>query len=72
LYDLDADIEEKHDVAAKHPDIVARLMKLVEKGREDLGDYDRIGKGARFFDEGPKRPATKKWIKADEPLAAEQ
>ena len=72
LYDLDADIEEKHDVAAEHPDIVARLMKLVEKAREDLGDYDRIGKGARFFDDGPKRPGTKKWIRAKKPPAAKK
>ena len=50
LYDLDADIEEKRDVATGHPDVVERLMKWVEQAREDLGDYDRIGKGARFFD----------------------
>ena len=50
LYDLDADIGEKHDVAAGHPDVVERLMDVVEEARRDLGDYDRIGKGARFFD----------------------
>ncbi len=53
LYDLDADISEKHDVADKHPEIVAKLMKLVEKAREDLGDYNRVGKGARFFEPNP-------------------
>ncbi|GAJ02484.1 unnamed protein product, partial [marine sediment metagenome] len=63
LYDLEADIEEKHDIADKHPDIVARLMKLVEKAREDLGDYDRIGRGVRFFDAGPARPDMNNWKK---------
>ena len=51
LYDLEADVAEKHDVAEKNPDVVADLMKLVEQARADLGDYDRIGAGARFFDE---------------------
>ena len=57
LYDLDNDISEKYDVADKHPEIVARMMKLVEKARADLGDYNRVGKGARFFDPNP--PATR-------------
>ena len=59
LFDLDADIGEKRNVAAKNADVVKRLMKLVDKAREDLGDYDRVGKGARFFDDGPKRPDMK-------------
>ncbi len=29
LYDLEADVGEAHDVAAQHPDVVARLMALV-------------------------------------------
>ena len=53
LYDLTADIAEKRDVAAQHPDVVAELMKLVESARSDLGDHDRIGKGCRFFDGEP-------------------
>ncbi|HUS90242.1 MAG TPA: sulfatase [Phycisphaerae bacterium] len=56
LYDLKADVGEKRDVAAEHPEVVAALMKLVEKARADLGDHDRIGKGARFFD-GPPPPS---------------
>lgn len=63
LFDLDDDISETKDVAAQHPEVVKRLMKLVEKARSDLGDYDRIGKGARFFDPGPHRPESAKWIK---------
>ncbi len=57
LFDLEKDIGEKHDVAAKNPKIVAKMMKLVEKAREDLGDYNRVGKGARFFEPNP--PATR-------------
>jgi len=57
LYDLEKDIGEKHDVAGKHPEIVAQMMKLVEKARGDLGDYNRVGKGARFFE--PNRPTTR-------------
>ena len=57
LYDLQADPAEAHDVAAANPDVVVELMKLVEKAQADLGDYNRVGKGARFFD-GP-RPTTR-------------
>jgi len=51
LFDLEADVAEQHNVAGRHPDVVGRLMKLVEKARDELGDHDRIGKGARFFDQ---------------------
>lgn len=63
LYNLDADIEEKNDLAEENPHIVERLMKLAEKAREELGDYDRIGKAARFFDPGPPRPDMNNWKK---------
>ena len=53
LYNLETDIEERYDLAGQHPEIVGRLMKLIERAREDLGDYDKVGKGARFFD-GPR------------------
>lgn len=56
LFDLDADIGETTDVAVEHPDVVKRLLALAEKARKDIGDHDRIGTGARFFDDGPKRP----------------
>jgi arylsulfatase len=38
LYDLDSDIGETTDVAATHPDIVARLDALAESARAALGD----------------------------------
>ena len=61
LHDLEADIGEARDVAGENPEVVARLMKLIESARVDLGDYDRVGRGARFFDEGPKRPDMGFW-----------
>jgi arylsulfatase A len=49
LYDLVADIGEATDVAAAHPDVVARLQAMAEKAREDLGDSltNRTGRGVR-------------------------
>jgi arylsulfatase A len=49
LYDLLTDEGEKHDVAARHPDVVKRLSALAEQAREDMGDAltGRIGKGTR-------------------------
>ena len=60
LYDLEADIGETTNVANKHPEIVRKLMGLIEQGRKDIGDYNRIGEGARFFDAAPKRPDIQK------------
>ena len=56
LYDMRTDPGEVVNVADANPQVVARLMELVEQGRETLGDYDRIGSDARFFDEGEHRP----------------
>lgn len=61
LYNLDSDIAESNDVAAEHPEIVRQLTELAESARGELGDYNRIGRGARFFDPDPKRPAAKRW-----------
>jgi arylsulfatase A-like enzyme len=38
LFNLDDDHGEKTNVAADHPQIVARMLKLVESARVDLGD----------------------------------
>jgi len=38
LYNLEKDISEQNNVAEKHPDVVKKLLKYAQKGREDLGD----------------------------------
>ena len=50
LYNLKDDIGETRNVAAEHPEIVAKLMKLIEQGRKDLGDRDLKGRGRRSCD----------------------
>lgn len=49
LYDLDADLGEKKDLAAANPAVVQRLMAVVERARVDLGDdlTKRPGKNRR-------------------------
>lgn len=49
LYDLQADIGEKTDVASSHPTIVQQLLAHAEKARADLGDSltQRKGGGVR-------------------------
>jgi arylsulfatase A-like enzyme len=49
LYDLDADLGEKNNLAAAQPEVVQRLMAVVEQAREDMGDdlTKRPGKNRR-------------------------
>ena len=49
LFNLNDDVGETTDVAAEHPDVVERLLKLVEAARADLGDSltKRTGRGVR-------------------------
>ncbi len=47
LFNLVQDIHEDNNVADAHPEVVARLLALAEKAREELGDGDRPGKGQR-------------------------
>ncbi|MEL6110660.1 MAG: sulfatase-like hydrolase/transferase, partial [Planctomycetota bacterium] len=63
LVDLSADLGETTNVAQDHPQVVRNLMGLADSMREDLGDYDRVGKNMRFFDpleRRPKRPPVPK------------
>ena len=49
LYDLENDISEKKNIADKYPEVVARLKKLADIMREDLGDshLNMTGSGRR-------------------------
>jgi len=47
LFDVRTDPGETHEVAAQHPEVVARLLALAEKAREDLGDGARAGRNQR-------------------------
>lgn len=47
LYHLDSDIGEATNVAAKHPDEVARLQALAETMKADLGDKTKDAPGVR-------------------------
>ncbi|MGI9243826.1 MAG: sulfatase family protein [Verrucomicrobiales bacterium] len=55
LYNLRDDIGETTDLAAEHPEKLAELLELAEWARTDIGDHDRLGKNARFFDDDPDR-----------------
>jgi arylsulfatase A len=47
LFNVRDDVVETQEVSAAHPDIVARLTKLADAAREELGDNDHPGKGQR-------------------------
>ncbi len=61
LYNLANDPSERRNVAWQHPEIVDELTMLADTARSEIGDYDRIGSGARFYDSGELRPEVKKW-----------
>ncbi len=44
------------------------LTKLIEEGRKELGDNNRIGQGARFFDDASKTKRIdeyNKWLESE-------
>ena len=57
LFDLELDPSEQSNLAAAHPDVVESLMKRIEWAREELGDLDKVGTGARLFDKEERRLA---------------
>lgn len=56
LVDLETDLEETINVASQNHSVVERLLALTESMRDDLGDYDRVGKNMRFSDPLDSRP----------------
>jgi len=56
LYNLKTDVSETRDVSDQHPNVVEKLIQFAEHARTDIGDVDRVGKNARFFDDDPVRP----------------
>ena len=53
LFNLNNDKEEQYNLAEQHPEKVKELLVLIEEGRNELGDHDLIGNGARFYDDSP-------------------
>ena len=53
LFNLKNDKEEQYNLAEQHPEKVKELLVLIEEGRNELGDHDLIGNGARFYDDSP-------------------
>jgi arylsulfatase len=49
LYDLSSDRSEQKNVAAAHPDVVAKLTRAAQAYRAELGDSlaDTVGSGLR-------------------------
>jgi arylsulfatase A-like enzyme len=45
LYNLETDVGETSNVAAEHPEVVARLRELADRAREELGDSATGQKG---------------------------
>lgn len=66
LFNLKSDKEEQYNLAEQHPEKVKQLMVLIEEGRRELGDHDKIGEGVRFYDTDSNTEridAYHKWIK---------
>lgn len=87
LYDLDVDLEEKHNVASKHPDIAARLRGQLSQWADTL-DPPGLSSGPMsasanaYFDfyldgkppppgDVPSNPALKGWVARNGDLSVE-
>jgi arylsulfatase A len=65
LYNLDEDIGEQHDVAAEHPEVVAKLRGYLQTMDADLGVGNSDGPGVRS--PGRVEHPTGLWKKGEEP-----
>jgi arylsulfatase A-like enzyme len=65
LYNLDEDIGERNDVAAKHPDVVKRMQDLISRMDADLG-VSGSGPGVREPGRVAKNPGL--WLPGSEPV----
>lgn len=61
LFNLKNDKEEKVNLASQYPEKVKELMLLIEEGRKELGDHDKIGGEARFYDNDSKTKRIKEF-----------
>ena len=61
LYNLDRTPGETHDVYSHHMELAGEMMIHIERARETLGDYNAIGRLARFRDDGVVRPDMNTW-----------
>jgi arylsulfatase len=55
LYDIQADPGETHDIAAKHPEVVEKLMRRIDKAKMELGDINITGAEVRSYSDNPRR-----------------
>ena len=65
LVDLESDPGESENVAATNSQVVAALLSLAELVRADIGDYNRLGENARFFDPQAERPSKPEFVGFD-------
>lgn len=66
LYNLRTDISERRNIAHDYPEIVTELMILVERSREEIGDYNKIGTKARFFENNERRTKSMYWYNKEQ------
>ncbi|HUT88196.1 MAG TPA: sulfatase [Thermoguttaceae bacterium] len=52
LFDLENDVAETTDVAGEHPDVVAKIQKLADRMRDELGDSSTKQKGSGVREPG--------------------